>query len=113
MAVKWRDANYLIREKAKMGNVYKKRLYLNADKTKVVEEGSEEAAWLLGGEGSPVTDEDIEKYGLKKSQYGPADEAVTEQNIVVSGGADSGPAVVEVDRSLDEDADKKTTKKGK
>lgn len=76
-------------------NVYSRRLYLNADKTQVVEEGDESAAYLLGGEGSPVAEEDVEKYGLTKKHFRAADEAPAEEpNIIISGGADSGPGVV-------------------
>lgn len=45
-----------------------KRLYVNADKSKVVEEDSPEAAFLLVGEGGTVSDEDAKKYGLKAPQ---------------------------------------------
>lgn len=39
-------------------------LYLNADKSKVVEADSEEAAYLLGRAGQSISDQDAEKYGL-------------------------------------------------
>jgi hypothetical protein len=42
-----------------------KRLYVNADRSKIVEEDSPEAAYLLVGEGGQVSDEDAKKYGLK------------------------------------------------
>jgi hypothetical protein len=42
-----------------------KRLYLNADKTKVVEEDDTDAAYLLAGAGDEVSDEDAKTYGLK------------------------------------------------
>lgn len=45
-----------------------KRLYLNADKTKVVEEGDPEAAWVLVGEGGQIPLEDAERYGLTKEK---------------------------------------------
>jgi hypothetical protein len=41
-----------------------KRLFVNADKSKIVEEGSADAAFLLVGEGQEISDEDAEKYGL-------------------------------------------------
>lgn len=53
-----------------------KPLYLNADKTKVVEEGAE-AAFLLVGPGGEVPDAEAEKYGLGKKAVAPvADKAV-------------------------------------
>ncbi len=45
-----------------------KRIFVNKDKSKIVEEGSEEAAFLLVGEGAEISDEDIEKYELKKGK---------------------------------------------
>jgi hypothetical protein len=48
-----------------MGFQSDKRLYVNADKSKVVEEDSPEAAYLLVGQGGTVTDEDAKKYNLK------------------------------------------------
>lgn len=44
-----------------------KALYLNADKSQVVEEGSPDAAFLLVGAGSEIDDADAKKYGLKSS----------------------------------------------
>lgn len=40
------------------------RLYLNKDKTKIVPEGSVEAASLLSAVGHQITDADCKKYGL-------------------------------------------------
>ena len=45
-----------------------KRLYVNADRSKIVEEDSPEAAYLLVGAGGQVSDEDAKKYGLKASR---------------------------------------------
>jgi hypothetical protein len=42
-----------------------RRLYLNADRSKVVEENDPEAAYLYLGKGHQVSDADAEKYGLK------------------------------------------------
>lgn len=55
------------------GEMYtlERRLFLNADKTKVVEQGDPEARFVLGGEGSQIPNEDAVKYGLL-----PAKEAV-------------------------------------
>lgn len=41
-----------------------RRLYLNRDKTGVVEEGDPEAAFLLVAEGGELPHEEAEKYGL-------------------------------------------------
>lgn len=55
-------------------------LYLNADKSEVVEEGSPDAAFLLVGAGSEIDDADAAKYGLKSAgktedkQAEPADD---------------------------------------
>lgn len=48
-------------------------LYLNADKTKVVEEGDPEAAFLLVASGGQLPEEEAEKYGLtgKKAKAEP------------------------------------------
>lgn len=43
-----------------------RRIWLNADKTKVVEDGSADAAFLLVGEGGQLSDEEAEQYGLTK-----------------------------------------------
>jgi hypothetical protein len=40
-------------------------LWLNADRSKVVSGDSEEAAFLLARAGSPVSDADAERYGVK------------------------------------------------
>lgn len=42
-----------------------RRIYLNADKSKVVEGDSPEAAHLFAVEGDDVSDEDAKRYGLK------------------------------------------------
>jgi hypothetical protein len=53
-------------EKAKTMPSYKadRRLYLNAAKDAVVEEGSADAAYLLVSEGGVLSIEEAEKYGL-------------------------------------------------
>lgn len=50
-----------------MPHVLKERACLNADKTKVVDCESEEAAFVLGGEGTEIPGEDAVKYGLVKA----------------------------------------------
>ena len=42
-----------------------KRLYLNADRSKVVEEGDPDAAYLFAVEGDTVSAEDAKKYELR------------------------------------------------
>lgn len=47
-----------------MAYLSEKRLYVNKDKSRVVEEDDPEAAYLLVAEGSELSDADAEKYGL-------------------------------------------------
>lgn len=49
--------------------VSKNRLYVNADKSKIVPEDSEEAAFLLVGAGGELTHEQAKQYGLKKRDF--------------------------------------------
>lgn len=42
-----------------------KRLYVNADRSKIVDEDSPDAAFLLAAAGHTVSDEDVKRYGLK------------------------------------------------
>lgn len=56
-------------------NTTGKPIYVNADKTRVVEEGSPEAAFLLVGPEGQLPDEEAAKYGLEAA---PA-KAVAEQ----------------------------------
>jgi hypothetical protein len=58
-----------------------KRLYVNADKSKVVDEDSPEAAYLLVGAGGSVSDEDAKKYGLKKQAKAEEPEAKVEAKV--------------------------------
>jgi hypothetical protein len=44
--------------------VTKERLWLNADKSRVVKDGDPEAAFLLASPGKEVPAEDVERYGL-------------------------------------------------
>lgn len=41
-----------------------RKLWLTADRERVVEDGSSEAAFLFAGEGDEITVEDAERYGL-------------------------------------------------
>jgi hypothetical protein len=45
-----------------------RRLYLNADRSRVVEDGDPEAAYLLAAEGTDISNEDVRRYGLDKKQ---------------------------------------------
>jgi hypothetical protein len=57
-----------------------KRLYVNADKSKVVEEDSPEAAYLLVGAGGTVTDEMAKQYGLKEPKRTEVTEVKVEED---------------------------------
>lgn len=61
--------------------VAEKRYFANADKSKLVEEGSDEAAYLVVAEGSEVTAEMEEKYGIKGVEK---EEPVIEPGIVTT-----------------------------
>ena len=52
-----------------------RKLYLTADRTRVVEEGDPEAAFLFATPGKEISDADAEKYGLKPAKpAAPAEE---------------------------------------
>lgn len=56
-----------------------KRYYLNADRSKVVDEHDPDAAYLLAAEGGDISTEDAKKYGIghyapKADDEMPADE---------------------------------------
>lgn len=55
-----------------------KRYYLNADRSKVVEEGDPAAAYLLAAEGADISNEDAKKYGL--GRYAPEDEMPADES---------------------------------
>lgn len=46
------------------GLIAHRRLYLTADKTRVVEEGSPDAAWLFAVPGTEIAGADVARYGL-------------------------------------------------
>lgn len=55
-----------------------KRLYVNADRSKVVSEDSPEAAYLLVSEGGEIPEEEAKRYGLvKSSKMATAEESGT------------------------------------
>lgn len=93
MAIHWETEKDRRRKKMAIAD---KTYYLNADKSKAMvagktDEPPEGAAFLLVREGGQVSDEDVEKYGVKTRE---PEAAAEEPNIVISGGRDTGPAVV-------------------
>lgn len=54
-----------------------RKLWLTADRDKVVEDGDPEAAFLLGAEGATVPDDEAERLGLtgSKQKAAPANKA--------------------------------------
>jgi hypothetical protein len=55
-----------------------RKLYLTADRERVVEEGDDDAAFLFKGEGDEITDEEAKQYGIsarKEEQTEPAQKA--------------------------------------
>lgn len=50
-----------------------RRLWLTRDKSRVVEDGDPEAAWLLGAPGAVISDAEAKRYGLieAKAQEAP------------------------------------------
>lgn len=67
-----------------------KRLHVNADKSKIVDENSEDAAYLLVAAGGELSDEEAAKYGLAKSQS-KAEQSKAE-HAPAEDKADHGPA---------------------
>lgn len=55
-----------------------KRLHVNADRSKIVPENSEDAAYLLVAEGGELSDEEAAKYGLGKKNETKAELAAPE-----------------------------------
>lgn len=45
-----------------------RRIYVNADRSKVVEESDPDAAFLLATPGDVLSDEDVKRYGLNKTE---------------------------------------------
>ncbi len=48
--------------------ISEKTLFLNADRTQVVDEGSDDAAFLLVRAGSELNDQDAQRYGISGAQ---------------------------------------------
>lgn len=76
----------LAEQKEKPMHTLKARTYVNADSTKVVPEGSTEAAYLLGGEGDEISDETAARLGLTAadSAGGYADLKVDDLKVLAS-----------------------------
>lgn len=89
--------------------IAKQTYYLNSDKSKTVDEGSEDAAYLLVREGGEISDEDAEKYKVKTEK--PADEPAVEPNIVITGGPGVQGGIVKGEPLPDAEEQAKTTKK--
>jgi len=51
-----------------------RKLYTDSEKKMVLEEGDPRAAFVIGGKGSPVTDDDVKHYGLDDSHRLSEDE---------------------------------------
>jgi hypothetical protein len=66
-----------------------RRYYLNADRSKIVEEGSSEAAYLLAAEGADIPTEDARRYKL--GRYAD-DEASVAQDVAADAKAEEKPA---------------------
>lgn len=56
-----------------------RRLYLTADKSRVVEEGDPEAAFLFTTPGKTISDADVERYGLAPKKAKPPVEEPAEE----------------------------------
>lgn len=56
-----------------------RRLFLTADKARVVEEGDAEAAYLFATPGSPIAPEDAARYGLNVAGGEAAEPAKAEE----------------------------------
>jgi hypothetical protein len=98
----------------KITKTYKatRRLYLNKDKSAIVDENDPQASFLLAAEGNEVSAEDVEKYGLMgdsadKSDASPSDETKPKADAETSGIVRE-PAKEKVIGTVD---DKKPTKK--
>lgn len=62
-----------------MGFTTDRRLWLTADKERVVEEGDPDAAFLFVSAGKEVSDEDASRYGLDAPAPAPAPEPEPEK----------------------------------
>lgn len=88
-----------------MGHTLGTRTYVNADSTKVVDEGSPDAAYLLGNEGDEISDETAARLGLGQGES--ASYASMKKAEIVSladdRGVDSSGTIAEIAERLDAD----------
>lgn len=78
------------------------RTYVNADSTKVVDEGSADAAFLLGNEGDEISAETAERLGLGKSDVAYASMKKAELvELADRRGVDSSGTIAEIAERLD------------
>jgi hypothetical protein len=71
-----------------------RRLYLTADKTRIVEEGNPDGATLFATPGTPIAAEDVARYGLRlvDGQLIVATPEAAEDEAEESAGAENAPA---------------------
>lgn len=79
-----------------------KRYYLNADRSRVVDADSPDAAYLLAAEGDDITNEDVKRYGIGKAKAPDPDPAV-----VHSTAADPAPEPEADAKAVSEPAENK------
>jgi hypothetical protein len=73
-----------------------KRYYTTADRSRLVEEGDPDAAYLLAAEGAQLSSADIERYGIGKKSM-PEPEPVVVHSIAADPPKDEEPAPAEDD----------------
>lgn len=71
-----------------------KRYYTTADRSRLVEEGDPDAAYLLAAEGAHLATADIERYGIGKKSM-PSPEPVVVHSIAADPPKEDAPAPVE------------------
>lgn len=69
-----------------------RRLWLTADRDRVVEEGDADAAFLFATPGKTVSDEDAERYGLKPAKKAEAKQAAPAEDKQASAPANKAKA---------------------
>lgn len=72
--------------------IAEKRYYLNADRSRVVEEDDPSATYLLAAEGTDISNEDVERYGLGKKKMADPDPVVVHSTAADPPKADEAPA---------------------
>lgn len=81
------------------------RLYLNADRTKVVEQGSPEASTMFKPVGGQISDEDCQRYGLGPYAEDPATDAGDDTAGDSTGESTQEPEGEEEPPQIESDAD--------